>query len=671
MNRTLPHKSDYRPEIDGLRAFAVISVVIFHAFPSWLKGGFIGVDIFFVISGFLITSHIFEKLNKGQFSFIDFFSHRIKRIFPTLSLVMGCSLVFGWFVLLSDEYAQLGKHIASGAVFIINFILVGEHGYFDNATETKPMLHLWSLAVEEQFYIFWPLILWMAWKCKLNLLITTISVAAISFFLNLYFVSDFSTEVFFLPIFRFWEILSGSLLAWLNIYKPEFFVKFKMLPEGFIFQNKLPKTRVLINFLMVRELPSFIGFSFLIFSVVFFDKSLLFPYFWALIPVFGTMLIIVGGSNSYLNRLFLMNPISIWFGLISYSLYLWHWPILSFVNIICGEHANLEWRILVVLFSIVLAWITYVFYEKPIRFSVNFKGSVLSIFICLCLQGLFGFLIYQKNGITENNSHFKLISDAKGDWDFPRGLFRQGELLTTSTNSPTVLLFGDSLVEQYSPRVVELYKRGRGKDAGFLTRGGCASVPNSYRGDNPQDYIKKCAGHFDNFYKILSENPIDTIILSGAYTFYFKNESVIYIDESGLIYKGDIARKKSIEKFTEFVIDLSRKYSVVVLLPAPIDDRFNPSQLLFKDGKRSILLKNNISSDNFIIDTSFDKEMMARFLSKNITVLSQSTVVCPGAVCNPLTEDGEPKYKDAAHMRPFFVKKYMSQLDEFLLKSND
>ena len=135
------YKYSYRSEIDGLRAFSVLSVVIYHAFPSWLKGGFIGVDVFFVISGFLITSHIFENLDKGRFSFIDFFGRRIRRILPSLILVMSFSLVFGWYTLVEDELAQLGKHVASSAAFIVNFTLANEIGYFDNAAKSKPMLH--------------------------------------------------------------------------------------------------------------------------------------------------------------------------------------------------------------------------------------------------------------------------------------------------------------------------------------------------------------------------------------------------------------------------------------------------------------------------------------------------------------------------------------------------
>lgn len=176
---------NYRADIDGLRALAVLSVVAFHAFPGWVSGGFVGVDIFFVISGFLISTIIYTSLELGSFSFVDFYSRRIRRIFPALILVLYSCYVFGWFVLLSDEYMQLGKHIAAGAGFVSNFVLWNESGYFDTAAETKPLLHLWSLGIEEQFYIVWPLILWAAWQRRFNLLTISILVAGISFTLNL------------------------------------------------------------------------------------------------------------------------------------------------------------------------------------------------------------------------------------------------------------------------------------------------------------------------------------------------------------------------------------------------------------------------------------------------------------------------------------------------------
>ena len=142
----------YRPDIDGLRAIAVLAVVAFHAFPNWIKGGFIGVDVFFVISGYLISTIIFENLDKGTFRFSQFYARRIKRIFPALLLVLIACFAFGWLALLADEYKQLGKHIAAGAGFISNFILWNESGYFDNSAESKPLLHLWSLGIEERGY---------------------------------------------------------------------------------------------------------------------------------------------------------------------------------------------------------------------------------------------------------------------------------------------------------------------------------------------------------------------------------------------------------------------------------------------------------------------------------------------------------------------------------------
>jgi peptidoglycan/LPS O-acetylase OafA/YrhL len=168
MNPTHPK---YRPDIDGLRAIAVLSVIGFHAFPEWIKGGFIGVDIFFVISGYLISTIIIENLKNDSFSFVDFYSRRIRRIFPALLLVLIASYAVGWFTLLAEEYAQLGKHIAAGAGFVSNLVLWNESGYFDAASDTKPLLHLWSLGVEEQFYVIWPLLMWITWKRKLNFLI--------------------------------------------------------------------------------------------------------------------------------------------------------------------------------------------------------------------------------------------------------------------------------------------------------------------------------------------------------------------------------------------------------------------------------------------------------------------------------------------------------------------
>jgi peptidoglycan/LPS O-acetylase OafA/YrhL len=218
----------YRSDIDGLRAVAVLSVVFFHASPDVIRGGFVGVDVFFVISGYLISTNIFQSLDGGSFNYLAFYIRRIKRIFPALLVVLVACMTFGWFALLAEEYKQLGKHVAASAVFISNFILWHEVGYFDNAAETKPLLHLWSLGVEEQFYIIWPVLLAMAWKFRLNLLTMAVVLTIASLFLNLGEVKKDAVATFYSPQTRFWELLCGSALAWIVLYKNDAFSRFEL-----------------------------------------------------------------------------------------------------------------------------------------------------------------------------------------------------------------------------------------------------------------------------------------------------------------------------------------------------------------------------------------------------------------------------------------------------------
>ena len=276
----------YRPDIDGLRAIAVLAVVAFHAFPNWIKGGFIGVDVFFVISGYLISTIIFENLDRGTFSFSEFYIRRIKRIFPALIFVLTTCFVFGWFILIADEYRQLGKHIAAGAGFISNIIFWNEAGYFDNAADTKPLLHLWSLGIEEQFYIVWPLLLWFSWKRNFNLLIITVIVAGASFILNINGVKHDMVATFYSPQSRFWELLSGSLLAWVTLYRRGSPLNIKSKIDVWFSYNvhAIKQENLGKN---LSNLLSFIGFFLLLFGFWRINKDLSFPGKLALVPVLG------------------------------------------------------------------------------------------------------------------------------------------------------------------------------------------------------------------------------------------------------------------------------------------------------------------------------------------------------------------------------------------------
>ncbi len=394
-----PHllRPKYRPDIDGLRAIAVLSVVAFHAFPSWLKGGFVGVDVFFVISGFLISTIIFENLDRGTFSFAEFYARRMKRIFPALCLVLVASFAFGWFALLADEYKQLGKHIAAGAGFVSNLALWNEAGYFDNSAETKPLLHLWSLGIEEQFYVVWPLCLWLAWKRRVNFLTIMAPVAVVSFSLNIRGVTQDAVAAFYSPQTRFWELLSGSLLAWATIYKKGAYEGIKSKLDGWLcvaMHKRAPET----DGTTLANVLSFVGLFLLAFGFWRINRESSFPGKWAVVPVLGAVLLISAGPRAWINRHVLSNRVVVWFGLISFPLYLWHWPLLSFARIVESEIPSRNIHIAAVVLSIVLAWLTYALVERHIRFGGHSKVKVTALVVLTTVVGYVGYNTYSRDG---------------------------------------------------------------------------------------------------------------------------------------------------------------------------------------------------------------------------------------------------------------------------------
>ncbi len=379
----------YRADLDGLRAIAVLAVVGFHAFPTALRGGFVGVDIFFVISGFLISSIVFTRVERSSFSIVEFYDRRIRRIFPALILVMTASLLFGFHALLADEYEQLGKHVAGGAGFLLNFMLWRESGYFDNAAQTKPLLHLWSLAIEEQFYLFWPLVLAFVWKRRWSLLGPTVAVAALSFVANMDIVDRSPAAAFYLPFTRFWELMVGSVLAYALLRRPEAVERYK-------------------------DAQGMIGLALIVGSVLWIDESAPFPGWRALLPTLGTALVITAGQTALPNRTLLSDRSLVWIGLISYPLYLWHWPLLSFAQIVEGATPPPDVRLIAVVGSIGLAWLTYAFVERRIRFGTRSPRVVFGLVGLMALLGAGGFIVYATHGLASRES-VRLASATHGD----------------------------------------------------------------------------------------------------------------------------------------------------------------------------------------------------------------------------------------------------------------
>lgn len=443
----------YRPDIDGLRAIAVILVVIFHAFPKWLPNGFIGVDIFFVISGFLITQILIQEIESGSFSYISFYSRRIRRIFPSLILVLICCFAAGWYILTWREFQQLGAHIAGGAGFISNWVLFKESGYFDNAAELKPLLHLWSLSLEEQFYIVWPLLLWIFWKKKLNIAFFTLIIATTSFAVNIKALGSNSALDFFSPQTRFWEILIGSLAALIAAYPMNLLSRIRStclhILGNLIYANPLEKPEFRNS-----NIQSWLGFLSILLGLFVIEKEY-FPGWYALLPTIGCALIITAGPSAYINRALLSIKPLIWIGLISYPLYLWHWPILSFLRIVFNESPPRSIRVVAVLFSVILAYLTYRFIDKPIRFGAHLKSKTIFLLVAMLLVGSLGYYTYKSGGIESRFT--PLISSNNLDqrswqWNlYPKGTRNcEKELsnfkytICSTTTNPTVAIIGDS-----------------------------------------------------------------------------------------------------------------------------------------------------------------------------------------------------------------------------------
>lgn len=389
---------EYRPDIDGLRALAVLAVVAYHGFPYSIKGGFVGVDVFFVISGYLISTILFKSFERDAFSFSEFYFRRINRIFPSLILVLVFCYVFGWLELLPDEFKQLGKHISAGAGFLSNYILWNESGYFDSSAETKPLLHLWSLGVEEQFYIIWPIILWAAWKRKINLILVTLCIGTISFCLNINNIKQDPVSTFYSPQTRIWELLTGTLLAGFSTYGQNILIgsEYIIKASGFIrnyYIFRIPSNIILAGAISI--------FGFVSLNICFFiiDKDVGFPGFWALFPVLSTVLIILAGKSSVVNRLVLSNKIFVWIGKISFPLYLWHWPLLSFAQIIESDVPSINIRLMLITFSIFLAWLTHKYLENKFLLSPPSIFRISILILVMSLVCFVGYNTYERDGL--------------------------------------------------------------------------------------------------------------------------------------------------------------------------------------------------------------------------------------------------------------------------------
>ena len=467
--RVLPAEY-YRAEIDGLRAIAVLAVIGFHAFPEYFPGGFIGVDVFFVISGYLISSIILRQVRRSTFTISDFYARRIRRIFPALLVVLVTCLLFGAVVLLPGELEQLGKHIGSAAIFVSNLTLWLENGYFDTAAEFKPLLHLWSLGIEEQFYLLWPMLLLLMWKWPQRIRSNVALLTAASFVLCLSIGSRSSIANFYFPFSRFWELGLGCLLAVLKESPGTLNRWFGEQPSRSSRYWRLAS--------IAHSMLPIVGIGLIGVSILLFDRRTTFPGWAALVPTAGAMCVIAARDNSWFQRRIMASAVLVFFGIISYPLYLWHWPMLSFAAILEAGTPDSAVRGGAVLLTFALAWLTFVLFERPVRAQRSSRVSV-ALAAGLLIVGGAGLVLYSFRGFPA-----RFDVDVQALLPEPRTnqlctrQFREHRVFNycKSTQSATAgaIFLGDSRAEAVYDGVADLL--GTRHALTLLARGGCPAI---------------------------------------------------------------------------------------------------------------------------------------------------------------------------------------------------
>jgi peptidoglycan/LPS O-acetylase OafA/YrhL len=477
----------YRPDVDGLRAIAILAVLVFHAFPGALAGGFVGVDIFFVISGFLITGIL---LRDKKISIRTFYIRRIKRIFPALALVLLVVLGLGWLLLLPSELRDLGRYTLAGSLFSSNIVLWRDSGYFDRLAAAKPLLHLWSLGVEEQYYFVWPL--FVAVLRNRRIFPYAMAVAAVlSFVLCLWGTYHARSAAFYLPATRFWELAVGGALA-LAVWRGH---------------TGHPRT---------NAVAAWAGLVLLAASVTIISEQRPFPGIWATIPVAGTALLIGSGAATLPARI-LSHRWFVALGLISYPLYLWHWPLLTFARILLGRAPGPWTNGTLCAISVVVATVTYKVIELRVRRARGWWTRPSVLLGAVAVAGLLGGIAFGAQGFpsrvpSATQANKRDVLDLGCPQSLQGGALDSLNICRKTGAEPTsIALIGDSHAKSLFDGLAEI-------DGGWLLLGNTSCAP--LLGVHLESEVKSCKDKTDRMLRFLQSDEAKSIA-TVLITFYF------------------------------------------------------------------------------------------------------------------------------------------------------
>lgn len=505
---------EYRREIDGLRAVAVVPVVLFHGGVSLFSGGFAGVDVFFVISGYLITALILQDLETGQFSLSRFYERRARRILPALLVMLFVSFVLAWLWMPPSQMSFFSRSLAAVALFASNIFFWRESGYFDVESQTSPLLHTWSLAVEEQFYILFPLVLLFGWRFgRSRVFWALVIVAAISLLLTEYGWRYRAWANFYLLPTRLWELLAGSLCAFWQVGRKTY----------------------------GNNLLGLVGLAAVAFSFLLFDKTTPFPSLWTVLPVGGTVLLILFGTKgTWAARVLSVRPL-VGIGLISYSVYLWHQPLLAFLRIRSLGEPSQDALLVAALLSFPIAWISWRLVEQPFRRRPDRSRQTPAARRIFAMggAGLVGFLLVASLGWMSDGYRFRfdpalaaidaarsdvapLISDCYLEPPAAGGMKlgpmpRPACTFPASDGSVDVAIIGDSHALTFSSKVIEELRRG---DVGVTTMSFAACVPF----EGYWHSRARCDEPVAELVNYILSSDIKTVVLAGRYALYTRDD---------------------------------------------------------------------------------------------------------------------------------------------------
>ena len=608
----------YRPEIDGLRALAVIPVILFHAGFEIFGGGFVGVDIFFVISGYLITTILIEDLDNNQFSILNFYKRRARRILPALFFVIIICIPFSWAWMLPDQLLDFSQSLIAVSLFTSNILFWRESGYFDLASEEKPLLHTWSLAVEEQYYLLFPIFLILVWHLGKNRVFWIIFILAlISFLLSEWGSRTYSVANFYLAPTRAWELFTGSISA-------------------FIVQKKgIQKNNTL----------AFFGLAAIILSIFIYDKNTPFPSAYTLIPVLGTMLLILYADKETFVAELLSTRIIVGIGLISYSSYLWHQPLFAFARIRSISSPTEELMLVLVLVSFIVGFISWKYIENPFRYNLYLKKITFRLsFIAIALPFIIGILIFYKVDASTPKVDASTPLVGKSCLNFPA--VGSAKCVTTDKKDKDlhVLIWGDSHAASLRKDVIiPDYVR-----ITIIDHSGCAPILGLFRFDKATN-MTNCnnsntmLGYAEYINKL---NP-DVVILSSRWAMYlngWKRKGVLLkahhflTDSVANIHKVKQSaqfRANLIEEGLYKTLDyLNAKKTFILISPPDLADIGMNKQI------------RNIGTIPYSYISAYNKAADVLFKNKNeFNVINSKNYFCEKSSCN-IFKNGNALYED-------------------------